>query len=88
MLKACNRCGRINCTTHKPTGQRGSTRAWRKTRTLILQRDHGICHLCHQPGADSVDHITPLAAGGTDDPTNLAAAHQSCNSQKGGDPNL
>ena len=54
---------------------RTSTPAWRKLRPLILERDAGICHVCHQPGATEVDHVIPFAEGGTDDPTNLAAIH-------------
>jgi 5-methylcytosine-specific restriction protein A len=54
---------------------RTTTRAWKTTRRRILERDHHICHLCGQPGADTVDHITPLADGGTDNERNLAAAH-------------
>ncbi len=32
--------------------------------------------------ADSVDHIIPHAKGGTDDPSNLQAAHMTCNKSK------
>jgi 5-methylcytosine-specific restriction endonuclease McrA len=39
--------------------------------------------ICGQPGADTVDHITPISAGGTDDPANLSAAHKRCNLAKG-----
>jgi 5-methylcytosine-specific restriction endonuclease McrA len=48
---------------------------WTTTRTRILRRDRGICHVCHQPGADQVDHITPRAEGGDDSDSNLAAVH-------------
>lgn len=54
---------------------RSSSPAWRRLRSVILKRDKGICHLCGQPGADVVDHLTPWSLGGTDDPSNLAAAH-------------
>lgn len=43
----------------------------------------GTCHICGQPGADTKDHVIPLAAGGTNDPTNIRPAHRSCNSKKG-----
>lgn len=40
----------------------------------ILQRST-ICHICGHDGADAVDHIIPLARGGSDDLTNKAPAH-------------
>ena len=61
-----------------PNPQRnGSTKAWRKLRALVLRRDNGICWMCGQPGADTVDHLVPWAEGGTDHWTNLAACHGS-----------
>jgi 5-methylcytosine-specific restriction endonuclease McrA len=44
----------------------------------------GICHLCGEPGADTLDHVDPLAedpSGGG--PENWLPAHRSCNSSKG-----
>jgi 5-methylcytosine-specific restriction endonuclease McrA len=54
---------------------------WRKIRMTILQRDGFICAYCGQQ-ADTVDHITPLAKGGTNDPDNLTAACNRCNATK------
>lgn len=34
-----------------------------------------MCHLCGHPGSDSIDHVVPLARGGTEDPGNLRPAH-------------
>lgn len=53
----------------------GGGRPWRRTVAYVLRRDHGICWLCGQPGADSADHIQPRAHGGTDRPSNLRAVH-------------
>ena len=66
---------------------RGSRR-WREhTVPRILRRDNGICHICGQPGADTADHIIPVAHGGTDDDTNLAAAHhRPCNVRRNDRP--
>jgi 5-methylcytosine-specific restriction enzyme A len=57
----------------------GSTRAARlpsdwATATVprIMARDHGICHLCGQPGADTVDHKNP---GDDHSDANLGAVH-------------
>ncbi len=35
------------------------------------------------PGADSLDHEVPLAAGGANVPSNWRPAHLSCNSRRG-----
>lgn len=59
------------------------TQAWKRARAYVLARSR-ICWICGHAGANSVDHIVPIAAGG--DPlalANLAPAHISCNSRKG-----
>ena len=62
-------------------------RPWQRRRDRIIRRDGGICHLCHQPGADSADHLVPYALGGTDHDDNLAAVHHNteprCNRIRG-----
>lgn len=71
--------------TWGPAGRdRTRTAAWRRVRLVILQRDSGICHVCRQPGANEVDHIIPVAEGGTDEATNLAAIHRVCHRKKTG----
>lgn len=64
----------------------GNTKAWRNLRASIL-RQSDICHICGQPGADAVDHVIPLARGGSNHPTNLKPAHHNtgdrCNRVKG-----
>lgn len=63
------------------------SRAWRERIVpRILRRDGGICHLCGQPGADTADHLVPVAQGGTHTPSNLRAAHQTCNRKRGDRP--
>ena len=57
-------------------------RAWRQLRDFVLERDNGICWLCHEAGANSADHVQPLSRGGLNTADNLRAAHQSCNSGK------
>ena len=55
---------------------------WKALRRRILDADD-TCHICHRPGADTVDHLIPLAAGGdAHDLDNLAPAHRACNSRK------
>lgn len=41
------------------------------------------CAICGEAGADSVDHRIPLAAGGTNAPSNLQPVHLRCNLRKG-----
>lgn len=75
--------GVSHCAEHQRKPWDGSTRgpatahrSWRDLRAQILTRDHGVCHVCGRPGADRVDHLRNVAAGGTDAATNLAAIHQ------------
>lgn len=64
----------------------GSTRAWRRTRALVLTRDHHRCQLT-LPGctttATEVHHQQGKGQG--DDPASLVAACGPCN-RKIGDP--
>lgn len=51
----------------------------------ILQRDLGLCGICGQQIADTaieLDHVIPLAAGGTHEPDNVQLAHPTCNRKK------
>lgn len=48
-------------------------RGWAKLQAKVLKRDGRICHVCHGPGADAVDHIIP---GDDHTPENLKAIHQ------------
>lgn len=57
---------------------RGSTRAWRKLRALVLSRDGYRCHWCGKP-ATTVDHLVRRVDGGSDALDNLAAACGPCN---------
>lgn len=57
-----------------------------------MMRQSDVCWICGDridvtlhyldPGAFSVDHVTPRARGGTDDPSNLRPAHRRCNRAK------
>lgn len=59
----------------------------------IFERDGWECQLCGKaikrdalvphPLAPTIDHIVPLAAGGTHEPANAQAAHFMCNAMKG-----
>jgi 5-methylcytosine-specific restriction endonuclease McrA len=62
-------------------------------RQKVLERDDWRCYLCQKaidrmliwphPQAATVDHVTPVSAGGSNALTNLRAAHWSCNEAKG-----
>ena len=65
----------------RPSGRK-MPKGWKKISKAVIARDHGICHICGLPGANSADHIIPHAKGGSDDPTNLRAAHMTCNEKK------
>ena len=59
----------------------------------IFERDHWECQLCGgstdrakavpHPQAPVLDHVLPLARGGTHEPANVQCAHFVCNSVKG-----
>ncbi|AHH20843.1 HNH endonuclease family protein [Nocardia nova SH22a] len=71
--------GRAYCPEHTEVWA-GSTRGaddaeWRRVRLRVLDRDDGRCWMCRGDGADTVDHLTPKAAGGSDGLDNLAAIH-------------
>jgi len=51
----------------------------------VMELYQGKCDLCGDLGADTIDHVVPVAWGGADHPSNLVPAHRSCNSRKGAD---
>lgn len=61
------------------------------TRSVVLRKTNGVCTYCavklettvsRQPTSFEVDHVLPVALGGTDDIANLVPACRSCNSKK------
>lgn len=57
----------------------------KRLRYEILRRDGHACRYCGAKAPDvelTVDHVTPKALGGTDDPANLVAACRACNTGK------
>lgn len=70
-------------------GRRLEVGRWRR----ICERDGWDCWLCHGPIdrtlraphllSGTCDHVVPLTKGGSDEDTNLKAAHFGCNSRRG-----
>ena len=55
----------------------------KRTRFEVLRRDNYTCRYCRSTENQlTVDHVTPVALGGTDDPSNLVAACRDCNAGK------
>lgn len=58
----------------------------KRTRYEVLRRDDHRCRYCGATAPTvtlEVDHVIPVALGGSDLPTNLVAACQDCNNGKG-----
>lgn len=56
-------------------------------RRYVFDRDRWQCKGCGQKGNEAtleIDHIVPLALGGSNDISNLQVLCRSCNRQKGG----
>lgn len=67
-----------------------------EVRRMYGRRDSWTCHICkgqinEKPQVDdrynlSIDHIKPQSEGGSDHPSNLKAAHQTCNKRRRDNP--
>ena len=84
--KVCSQHGCPNlgpCPEHTPkpwaTSRRSertiSGSAQQKRAARIMRQYERRCHVCHQPMADEVDHVVPLAEGGADTDDNLRPVH-------------
>lgn len=61
----------------------------KRLRFEILRRDNHACRYCGASAPETalvVDHVVPVALGGSDEPTNLVAACAPCNSGKSATP--
>src|SRR5689334_17114709 len=57
----------------------------KRLRYAILRRDNHACRYCGATAPDvplRVDHVTPVALGGSDKPENLVTSCEPCNSGK------
>lgn len=64
-------------------------RLWQMKRRIVRWRDNNRCKYCYEKLTDktfTVDHVTPVCAGGTDAFANLVACCKYCNKMKGSKP--
>ncbi len=57
----------------------------KRLRYEVLKRDNHTCRYCGATAAESpltVDHVRPVALGGSDEPSNLVACCRDCNAGK------
>jgi 5-methylcytosine-specific restriction enzyme A len=59
----------------------GNGWAWQRTRARIAERDGYRCVYCGGP-FEVIDHVVPIAAGGSDHDSNLVACCKACNERK------
>lgn len=63
------------------------TQSRREIVEALIKRDGYACYLCEDPYTEddgpTIEHVTPLARGGTWDMENLKLAHRLCNQRKG-----
>ena len=61
----------------------------KRLRYEILKRDNNTCRYCGGRAPDvvlTIDHVVPIALGGSDEPGNLVAACKDCNAGKSSTP--
>lgn len=72
--------------SNRPTTHAGHLMAvTKRVRFEILRRDNHACQYCGLVAPDTeltIDHVIPVALGGTDKPDNLVAACKDCNAGK------
>ena len=65
--------------------EREKARKLKKSQWWLDKKNQGICHYCGKKFAPSeltMDHIVPLARGGTSTRANVVPACKNCNAQK------
>jgi 5-methylcytosine-specific restriction enzyme A len=65
--------------------ERDKARKLKKTKWWLTQLNRGVCHYCQEkvpPAQLTMDHIVPLARGGSSKPGNIVPACGNCNRDK------
>ncbi|WP_369294040.1 HNH endonuclease [Tepidiforma sp.] len=88
-LSPQSRCSRCTALRRRPRGQRnnlargGNGWTWQRTRAVVLERDGHRCVACGVMGVSlQVDHVIPIAAGGSNEPCNLRTLCVPCHRQR------
>lgn len=84
--KAANRDRVTDAAALRRARQRSAPVVERISRSVVWERDAGICHLCGEPADPNdwhLEHIVPLARGGEHSYRNVAVSHPACNQKKG-----
>lgn len=89
---AAHQAQRTHIKMHRRRARKSQAYVSDVRRAEVFLRDGWRCHLCRKridpallyphPMSASIDHIIPLACGGTHEPSNVRAAHWICNSTK------
>jgi len=66
--------------------QRGYNAEYQRNRKAVLAASDGMCAWGCGRAATTVDHVVPLARGGSNDLDNLVPACATCNSSRGSNP--
>jgi 5-methylcytosine-specific restriction endonuclease McrA len=87
----CRQCGKMPKDYSRKLRLMASRVSPTLRRREVFERDQWLCHICDEPidpEADysldraSLDHVIPIAAGGTHTMDNVRASHLRCNIQK------
>lgn len=65
--------------------EREKARKLKKSQWWLTQLNRGVCHYCGKkfsPSQLTLDHIVPIARGGTSTPGNIVPACRACNRDK------
>jgi hypothetical protein len=88
-LRACLGCGKPSATTRCPdcAATLATYDGEHRTNARIVRLTTTNCWICGKPGTTgdpiTADHIRALIDGGTNELSNYAGAHRSCNSRRG-----
>ena len=81
-IPVCPRCRRIVKRVLEP-GDRSRRRSLTHQRAKLIERDGPLCRWCGADTELTIDHVVPLARGGTNEPENLQLLCSECNQLKG-----